>query len=142
MIANITVGRAIQALDKLHGYVDGNIVKQLYQELIGSADGANLDAILTQLDIQAAQTRGTDCELEHTEMFCIQRDYQYATMSRRALYQNAYQEKLRQAYELFMAFARENRAYDLAGILQEGLASPSDLTALVLNDYQVPDFSI
>jgi hypothetical protein len=142
MIAIVTVARALQALNEIHQYVDSKTYKQLFQEVVGDFNGSSIIPLVTSLDAAAAKTRSTDIELEHVDMFCLARDFQYGQRSRRYIYQQAQQEKLRYAYELFALFARENGIYDLVGIAAQGSSNPAALTKLPLSDFQVEKFDI
>ena len=141
MIATVTAARALQALSAVHAYVDAKTYKHLYQEVVGSFNDTDILPLVKTADLAAAKTRATDVELEHGDIFCAARDYQYSQRSRRYLYQQAYQEKLRDAYELFMLFARENTSHDLPGIIAKGQAAPAGLTSTPLSAFQASTFN-
>ena len=137
MIAKLTAIRALREIRRVTDYLAGKLHAPWTIEDAGSPDCADQATETQRLDIEAAKSRRSPEELEHIEMFCLNRDLRYASQSRRDIYRRAHQEKVRQAYELWVAFARENSRYGCEKLSEQ---DPNKLLDLDLATFQNGDY--
>lgn len=131
MIGQLTATRALLGIQNALDYLASKLKHSTDSD---QAVGTDLNGMAAASDLAAAKTRRTTEEIEHIEAFCLKRDINYGRRSRRFLYTQAYQEKLRSDYELWMIFARENTGYNVKGLAHE--TDHDRLTNLTMEDFQ------
>jgi len=105
--------RVFKALKTLKLYASGAIQRGWFAEQFSTEKMPELTTMTDNMDRQAAVDQTTQIRLEHTDIFCIQRDAFYGSRSRKWLYTRAVAGKLEQNYGAWLGFVRENLELDL-----------------------------
>ena len=128
--AQATGARALQDGTRVSKYLanDPDYPRTWTREQLAKAKPQQLQQ---QADVAAAVEKTSQMLLELTDIFCMNRDFQYQSRSRRWLYTRGYASRLRSNYERWVAFIHENPTHDNAGLVN---ADPKSLENLSMND--------
>lgn len=107
-IPKTTAVRALEGLSLLQRYLVGDIQRTKLSELLTSLKSEELSKLFAEYDIKSIGQKDPGMREEMLDAFCLLRDQRYGQRSRKHLYTQAYQSKLRGRYEAFMEFRLVN----------------------------------
>lgn len=107
-IGQISGVRALQKLKRLKLFIAAKLPRQWFGEHLSDNASLELEKVQNAMDVSAAKLLDSSIRHEHSEMFALQRDQQYARRSRRWLYTRALQTRWDNTYEEWAGFVRKN----------------------------------
>ena len=107
-LAQLTGVRGLQTWKFTLAVIGSKAQNVFSAEFVGSLRGTQLQKVSKALDAVAAAKQNARWRLEHTDAFCLARDFRYGRRSRRWLAAKALRSKFDQAYAEYAVFLNEN----------------------------------
>lgn len=107
-IGQTTGVRSLQDLKYLQAFIAATVQNRFIAEAAGSLTGDNLFKVASDLDKVAAENQNATWRQEHTDAYCLARDFRYGRRSRKWLMAKALATDFDHAYNLWMSFVTEN----------------------------------
>lgn len=107
-IAQTTGVRGLQSFKLTQAFVEAKAQNSFIAEVEGSLNGENLFKVAKQIDQVAAKQQNARWRQEHTDAYCLARDFRYGRRSRKWLFAKAIRTRFDSAYTSWSGFVQEN----------------------------------
>lgn len=104
----VTGVRSLQDLRYLQAFIAATTQNLFSAELAGTINGKVLFDVAAEIDKVAAKKQDASWRQEHTDAYCVARDFRYAHRSRKWLFAKALSSDFDRAYALWQSFVQEN----------------------------------
>lgn len=98
----------MQELKYLQAFIAATVQNRFVAEVAGSVNGAGLFTVAEEIDKVAASKQDATWRQEHTDAYCLARDFRYGRRSRKWLFAKALSSDFDSAYHLWLSFVTEN----------------------------------
>jgi hypothetical protein len=107
-IGQLTGVRGLQTWRFTQAIISAKSQNVFASEVAGTLDGKPLVKVASAIDAVAAKKQNASWRQEHTDAYCLARDFKYAHRSRKWLAAKALRTTCDHAYEEYASFLREN----------------------------------
>lgn len=107
-IGQLTGVRGLQTWRFTQAVISAKSQNVFASEVAGTLDGKSLTSVASAIDAVAAKEQNAAWRQEHTDAYCLARDFKYAHRSRKWLSAKALRTTCDHAYEEYSSFLREN----------------------------------
>lgn len=104
----ITGVRALQWMEEIRGFIKNKPTRLFAAEHMGTLDGHSFSSVVRGLDLRAASKQNAQWRNEHTDAYCLLRDYRYGRRSRKWLMGRHLNNRINGGNDVWATFVRLN----------------------------------